>query len=197
MLIFNRIHHPSNPFLYANSHEKESAKGFFWVPSSDCSPGDPWLPTTPHDRSLVALALGSQGCVCAERSIFMRRQVRLLVFWRWTVVNAEADGASPGKRRVHTLSDDKAVRSLPGSPLKAAPRWYNPPPTCLSRRSLSVFLISQFDPHPLHRPPCRSLSSRGTNFVWLLGFARLLSLCPLSHSGHLLLLLSSFLSSHV
>lgn len=28
MLIFNRIHHPSNPFLYANSHEKESAKGF-------------------------------------------------------------------------------------------------------------------------------------------------------------------------
>lgn len=36
----------------------------------------------------------------------------------WTVVNAEADSEPLGKHRVHTLSDNKAVRLLPGSTLK-------------------------------------------------------------------------------
>lgn len=72
----------------------------------------------------------------------------------WTVVNAEADSGSLGKRWVHILPDNKAVRLLSGSRLKHL--WVDIilEHTCLNQCSLSVAIIRHFDLSLLHRPLC-------------------------------------------
>lgn len=174
MLIVNRIHHPPNPFLYANSHEKESAKGFFeFLPLTVVqeSPGSP-----PPPAVVVGVCVRKDQYSWDARSAcwfsgagrwsMPRKTVRLLGTARFIhYLTIKPWGHCRG-RRLKQLRVDIILHQH---------AWAG----ALYLFTSSVSLISTL----CNRPLCcdgRSLSSRSTNFVWLLSFAPFLSLCLIS-----------------